>query len=194
MRKFLALLMVAVFALAAAAGCTASKKPMPGNPNNPDQTGRNLTNTRDTRDMTDRNNNTRNNMNTRNNRNANNGGTGDTRIIGSTNANRSEADKLSARLSKIQGVDKAYVVVMGNTALIGLNLKDKIGADQAKKIKDEAANKAEDRKRIVKAYVTSDPDLVQRIQKVAKGITSGRPITDFFEEIRTILDRLKPQS
>ena len=105
---------------------------------------------------------------------------------------RDAADNIADRVAAVRGVNKASVVIVGNVALIGLDLDKDVEKGQTEAIRERAATQAKDDPRIVNAVVESDPDSVARIQKIADGVRKGRPISEFFTEIGEFFNRLKP--
>lgn len=102
------------------------------------------------------------------------------------------ADSISAKVAKINGVNKAYVVVVGNVAMVGLDMKKDVQGAKVETIRKEAARIAKQDTRIVSVIVANDVDTVTRIQKIATGIGQGRPISEFFKQINEIFNRVKP--
>ncbi|MFZ3172732.1 MAG: YhcN/YlaJ family sporulation lipoprotein [Carboxydocellales bacterium] len=102
------------------------------------------------------------------------------------------ADDIAKKTATIAGINRAYVVVVGNVALLGIDLKKNLEGPRVEKIREEAASQAKKDPRIVNAVVETDPDAVARIQGIARGIASGRPISDFFKEIGEFFNRAKP--
>ncbi|MDA8212272.1 MAG: YhcN/YlaJ family sporulation lipoprotein [Clostridia bacterium] len=102
------------------------------------------------------------------------------------------ADDIARKAAAIDGVNRAYVVVVGNVALIGVDLKKNIEGAKVERIRELAASRAKEDPRIVNAVVETDPDAVGRIQGMARGIAEGRPISDFFKEIGEFFNRAKP--
>ncbi len=107
---------------------------------------------------------------------------------------RDAADDISRRVLNIKGVKSAYVVVVGNVALIGINIEDGKQEKGINEIKNAAAERAEADKRIVRAYVSADPDVVARIREIGDNINKGRPITEYLDEIGEIIQRLTPKT
>ncbi|MGB9802833.1 YhcN/YlaJ family sporulation lipoprotein, partial [Desulfofundulus sp.] len=103
------------------------------------------------------------------------------------------ATKLAAEAEKVPGVRKATVVLTGNTAIVGLELKPGVGRGRTAAIKDEVARRvrAAD-KRVTTVLVTTDPDVVARIRRVAAGVSRGAPVTSFNREIQEIIRRITP--
>jgi hypothetical protein len=133
------------------------------------------------------------------------------------------ANKLSKMAENVKGVKRASVVVSsigmtntGNTAttnkmtntnaartnysgqvvMVGLTLEPTATRDAAtlNKVKSTVANKlkASDR-RISQVLVTTDPNLIKRINDVAAGIIEGKPIQNFQKDINDISGKLKQQ-
>ena len=103
------------------------------------------------------------------------------------------ATKLAAEAAKVNGVQKATVVLSKTMAYVGIDLKANIEASKTKSIKKEVAAKVKNAdKRLTKVYVSADADVVTRIKKIAKGIEQGKPISSFTREIAEIGRRIAP--
>ncbi|MDN5347257.1 MAG: hypothetical protein PWP65_821 [Clostridia bacterium] len=110
-----------------------------------------------------------------------------------------EAHRLAAKLAdeaqKTPGVKAATVVLSGNTAFVGLDLKSEVEASRTSAIKKEVVDRLKRAEpRLTTVSVTSDPDTVARIKKVAEGIRGGRPVTDFTRELAEIARRITPST
>lgn len=103
------------------------------------------------------------------------------------------ASRLAARAAQVDGVNSATVVLTGNTALVGLDIKAKLPKSRIEEIKKEAAAaiKKEDA-RIRDVLVSTDADMLTRLRKIASGINQGRPASSFRDEINDIMRRLSP--
>ncbi len=101
------------------------------------------------------------------------------------------ADAIAKRVTALPEIDTASVVIHGNTAVVGCDVKgnanNTIGSNLQQKV--EAAAKTAD-KNIKKVSVTSDPTLYNRIRTMSTNIGSGRPITNFTRDIEDILNRI----
>lgn len=119
-------------------------------------------------------------------------GTGQTLPVNPAEAS-ALARRLAARAAKVDGVNSATVVLTGNTALVGLDIKAKLPKSRINQIKKEvaAAIKKEDT-RIRDVLVSTDADMVTRLKKIAEGISKGRPASSFRDEINDIMRRLSP--
>ncbi|MFZ5633572.1 MAG: YhcN/YlaJ family sporulation lipoprotein [Bacillota bacterium] len=100
------------------------------------------------------------------------------------------AEGLAGEALKVQGVDKATVVLTGSTALVGVNLKSGADPNTVKKEVTRVIQKADNR--IKNVLVSTDPELNQRIVRISKGVAEGRPISGFSREISELIKRLSP--
>jgi len=109
-----------------------------------------------------------------------------------------EVDRLAARLAgeaqKVSGVKRATVVLSGNTVIVGLEIKPNIEEKQTTAIKREVVRRIKEAdKRIRTVEVTTNPNIITRIKRIAEGIGQGRPISAFGREVEEILRRVVPQ-
>lgn len=103
------------------------------------------------------------------------------------------AEKISAAVLKVPGVNAATVVVAGTTAYVGIDQKAGLDKGETERIKSEAAVEAKKAEpRLSAVYVSSDPDVVTRIRRIADGIAAGQPVSAFDRELTEITRRLKP--
>ena len=117
---------------------------------------------------------------------------------GSLPTTPAEVDRLAARLAseaqKVSGVKKATVVLSGNTVIVGLEIKPNIEEKQTTAIKREVVRRIKEAdKRIRTVEVTTNPNIITRIKRIAEGIGQGRPISAFGREVEEILRRVVPQ-
>lgn len=100
---------------------------------------------------------------------------------------------LATEATKVPGVKQATVVISGTTALVGLTLSPNVTGTQATNVKRDVANRIRRAEpRLTGVNVTSSPDLVSRIQKVAEGIKAGTPLSSFAKELDEIGRRIAP--
>ncbi len=106
---------------------------------------------------------------------------------------RSVAERVQRAVNEVPDVTKSYVVVVGNTALIGVDINESKRGPVDEELKQRIAQKAEaQEKSITTVYVTADPNLVTRVRRLADSITEGKPISGLLNEIMEILQKLKP--
>ncbi len=165
-KKLITILVVLVALLIMASGCSVARKPAPPGANAPD--------TRSTPAPTT---------------------PAPTKSLPTTPA---EVDRLAARLAgeaqKVSGVKRATVVLSGNTVIVGLEIKPNIEEKQTTVIKREVVRRIKEAdKRIRTVEVTTNPNIITRIKRIAEGIGQGRPISAFGREVEEILRRVVPQ-
>lgn len=115
----------------------------------------------------------------------------------STSEARKLADKLTNLAVTVKGVNSATVVVQPAnnqvTALVGLMLSPEVKGKETVKVKKEVADKLKKAdKRVTGVLVTTNPDLVRRIQDIARGIIAGKPVQSFASEISELTRRIAP--
>ncbi|MGC7879765.1 YhcN/YlaJ family sporulation lipoprotein, partial [Desulforudis sp. 1190] len=102
------------------------------------------------------------------------------------------AKRLASKAAAVPGVEDAVVVLFGTNAYVGLNMEPN-QEGRTKEAEREAAmqvKRADDR--IRRVLVTSDPDLVTRLNRIARGIANGRPASVFVDEFSTLNKRMTP--
>lgn len=104
------------------------------------------------------------------------------------------AKKIADELVKIDGIEKASVVISEKRALVGVTLpssaEGKITNELKKKVEDKV--KSTD-KEIENVAVSADADIYQRISKVSEGIKGGKGIKEFGDEVAELFRRITPQ-
>jgi len=96
------------------------------------------------------------------------------------------ADQLSSKIARIQGVQRATVIVHQKDAVVGIDAKS--GANRAM-IENEARRVAEHTLPGHRVHVTSDPNIHARIQNVRSQMKplDGHPVRNFAEDVATII-------
>lgn len=100
---------------------------------------------------------------------------------------------IANQVAAMPEVEKAAVVITGNTALVGVTIKGSVEgklSDQVKK-KIETTVKTVD-KGIKNVVVTADPDLFDRIRLMMNDIAKGKPVSGFTREINEMINRITP--
>lgn len=103
------------------------------------------------------------------------------------------ASTIANDLKSLDNVEKATVIIVGNVALVGLNLSDNLSSEQINQIKKQAENRAvATDNNITNAAVTASPELVQSIANLANDVEGGKPLTGMVDELSNIIQRIKP--
>jgi len=104
------------------------------------------------------------------------------------------ADRVAREARKVSGVKEATVVISGRTAYIGLNLDPNVEKTRTTTIKKDVADRVKTAEpSLTSVNVTSDPDLVARLKRIADGIKRGKPVSSFSSELAEIGRRITPK-
>ncbi len=110
------------------------------------------------------------------------------------NVQATVADRVVKLVNAMPEVKSSYALVVGNVAMVGVDLRDQLSGDKENELKSRiSANTKKEIPELAEVWVTSDPDLVTRIRDLAGRISRGEPITGFFDEITNIAKKLQPQ-
>jgi YhcN/YlaJ family sporulation lipoprotein len=105
------------------------------------------------------------------------------------------ASKLAQAAEEVEGVKAATVVVTGSTVMIGLETEPGIEDEQTQKIKNKVVEEVKRADNSIKTVsITTDPNLITRLKKIAQGIKDGKPISSFTDELAEITRRMTPKT
>lgn len=106
------------------------------------------------------------------------------------------ADEAAELADDIDGVDDAYAIVTGPFSLmVGLMLEEGIDEARAEQIEERVADELPRRlDGVDEVVVTSNPDMVERIREIGRGVREGRPVSEFADEIEEMMDRIAPRT
>jgi YhcN/YlaJ family sporulation lipoprotein len=99
-------------------------------------------------------------------------------------------EQLAARVPDVESV---HVVLFGNTAVVGVNVKPALDRAKVGTIKYSVAEALRKDPYGANAVVTADMDLDERIRKIRQEVKNGRPISGFADELGKIVGRIMPQ-
>ena len=100
---------------------------------------------------------------------------------------------ISEKLSAIDGVSNANVVITGKTALVGVDMPSNTESDKTTQMKNMIETKVKEiDSDIDNVVVTSDVDLSKRIKNVGSDMEGGKPLTGLVEEMEEIMRRITP--
>lgn len=103
------------------------------------------------------------------------------------------SDRLENLAERIPQVNDATCVVIGNTAVVGINVNGDLDRSRVGTIKYSVAEALRKDPYGAHAIVTADMDLTQRIRAISADIRRGRPVAGFAEEMADIIGRIIPQ-
>ncbi|QGR00074.1 YhcN/YlaJ family sporulation lipoprotein [Paenibacillus psychroresistens] len=95
--------------------------------------------------------------------------------------------------SSIPNVQHAHCVILGKTAIVGIDVKEDLPRSRVDNIKYSVAEALRKDPHGVNAVVTADMDLDRRISNIRQEIMKGRPIAGFADELGKIIGRIMPQ-
>ncbi|ANS75134.1 hypothetical protein AWM70_11410 [Paenibacillus yonginensis] len=95
--------------------------------------------------------------------------------------------------SRVPGVKSAHVVMLGNTAVIGIDVDGKLDRSRVGTIKYSVAEAVHKDPRGANAIVTADADVSHRLAEIGASIREGRPIEGMANEMADLVGRLVPQ-
>ncbi|MGY0373912.1 YhcN/YlaJ family sporulation lipoprotein [Clostridium sp. JNZ J1-5] len=110
-----------------------------------------------------------------------------------TNDLSSRAQKIENAVNGISGVRGSRVVISNERALVGVDMAATTEGTMTNDLKAniERVVKSTDT-RIKTVAVSADPDIFKRITNVGEGIRSGRPFSEFGNEVEEIFRRIVP--
>lgn len=98
---------------------------------------------------------------------------------------------ISSTALAIPGVKEANAVVVGNVALVGVRFDSKVDAERQKNIRKDISDKISTLNGIMDTLITSEPQKVSKIKKVANRLRSGRSITESWDDLDSLMKSLK---
>lgn len=100
---------------------------------------------------------------------------------------------LAIKLSELDKVNNANVLITGHTALVGIDIPKDSNDESTKQIKNTVENKVKELdKQIERVVVTADADLITRMKNLGNDIESGKPISGLGQQIEEIVKRVTP--
>lgn len=93
----------------------------------------------------------------------------------------------------VSGVENAHCVIIGNTAIVGIDVDGTLERSRVGTIKYSVAEAFRKDPYGVDAFVTADIDITNRLGEIGADIRNGRPLAGFAEELADIMGRLVPQ-
>lgn len=107
--------------------------------------------------------------------------------------NTERARRIADKIEDIQGINRAYVLISGDTAIVGVNMDNEAEGQITKDLKNKierAVKRVDDD--IDNVSITADPDLFTRIRNMFNDMDDGNPIEGFADQFQEILRRITP--
>ncbi len=103
------------------------------------------------------------------------------------------SDRLEQLAESVPHVNKATCVVIGNTAIVGIDVQGDLERARVGTIKYSVAESLRKDPDGLYAIVTADLDMKNRLQEIKQDIQLGHPISGFADELADIVGRIMPQ-
>ncbi|UOQ46747.1 YhcN/YlaJ family sporulation lipoprotein [Gracilibacillus caseinilyticus] len=104
------------------------------------------------------------------------------------------ADKAADQIaSKIEGIDRAYVITTDNNAYVAATWDKENNGELTDKVKDKIAKTVKSvNKDIDNVYVSTNPDFFELAGQYSNDIESGQPVEGFFNQMGNMIERIFP--
>lgn len=103
------------------------------------------------------------------------------------------ADNIVDAVVKLDEVRSATVVITDNTALVGVTLDSDVEGEMNTEVKKKVEDVVRRTDRSIdRVSVSANPDIVERIENIARETGRGRPLSGFGREIEELIRRMTP--
>ncbi|WMT42420.1 YhcN/YlaJ family sporulation lipoprotein [Paenibacillus sp. D2_2] len=109
------------------------------------------------------------------------------------NQQKNRQAHLESLAKQVPGVKGAHCVIMGKTAVVGIDVDGNLERARVGGIKYTVAEALRKDPQGTGAIVTADMDLSHRIAEIGKKTSAGHPISGFATEMADIIGRIVPQ-
>lgn len=104
-----------------------------------------------------------------------------------------KAARIADKVDDLKEINRATVVISGNTCLVGVNMDDNIEGSMTTNLKNRIEKIVKDTdKNITNVSVTANADLFKRIENMGRDIRAGKPLSGFANEVEEIIRRITP--
>ncbi|WP_102347072.1 YhcN/YlaJ family sporulation lipoprotein [Bacillus sp. Marseille-P3661] len=116
---------------------------------------------------------------------------------GETNNKQMNGEEVAEHLveltTSVPNVKDATAVVVGNYAVVGIDVEDDLDRSRVGSIKYSVAEILQHDPHGANAVVVADPDAVTRLKEMNKQIKDGHPVEGIMEELAGLIGRIIPQ-
>ncbi|MEI4771604.1 YhcN/YlaJ family sporulation lipoprotein [Psychrobacillus sp. FJAT-51614] len=103
------------------------------------------------------------------------------------------ADDVASKITELEEVDSANVIVTNNNAYVGVMLKE--GTNDSEELEKKIADKArETNGNFDNVYVTTNPDFAKQITEYGDKIRANEPIEGLYDEFADTVKRVFPNA
>lgn len=122
----------------------------------------------------------------------------DTENRGNTNkmvTMNKDANKIAKNITALNEVNKANVLITENEAVVGVNLRGNTQGTMTNDLRQKIEKIVkQENKSIDKISITTDPNLVTRINTMTTNIGNGNIVDNFAEEVKDLIRKITPNS
>ncbi|KKK39697.1 hypothetical protein WQ57_03130 [Mesobacillus campisalis] len=104
-----------------------------------------------------------------------------------------KANYLAQLAERVPDVENATAIVIGNVAVIGIDVDANLERSEVGSIKYSVAESMKDDPHGAGAIIIADPDMNARLREVAEDFRVGRPLQGILNELADITGRLMPE-
>ncbi|CAI6070362.1 hypothetical protein PAECIP112173_02161 [Paenibacillus sp. JJ-100] len=108
-------------------------------------------------------------------------------------SNEKRVSHLKALAKHVEGVEDANCIILGNTAIVGIDVDGNLERARVGIIKYSVAEALRKDPEGVDSIVTADADVSERIKEIGEHIRQGHPISGFASELADMVGRIIPQ-
>lgn len=113
------------------------------------------------------------------------------------NIDRQSGQEISRHLvelaTSIPNVNDATAVVLGNYAIVGIDVNEDLERSDVGAIKYSVAESLKKDPHGARAVVVADPDMTARLREISEDIQNGKPVQGIVNELADISGRLMPE-
>ncbi|SET64588.1 YhcN/YlaJ family sporulation lipoprotein [Paenibacillus sp. NFR01] len=102
-------------------------------------------------------------------------------------------DHFEQLAKRVPGVKGAHCVVVNNVAVVGIDVAGSLDRSRVGTIKYSVAEAIRKDPKGVRAFVTADLDIGNRLTEMGKHISQGHPVSGFSAELADMIGRIIPQ-
>ena len=110
---------------------------------------------------------------------------------------RKKSEDKAQHLAELAGgvpeVNNATAIVIGNVAVVGIDVKATLERSEVGSIKYSVAESMKDDPHGANAMVIADPDMTARLKEVAEDFRNGKPLQGIMNELADITGRIMPE-
>ncbi len=102
------------------------------------------------------------------------------------------AKHLTDIVSRVPEVDDVTAVVLGDIAIVGIDVNNELDRSDVGMIKYSVAEALQSDPYGARAFVTADVDVVTRLREMRTQMNAGHPVAGIMDELAAIVGRLMP--